>query len=140
MSTHAWWRIPRQMMRFVLKIWAWQIGGGSSSWRFALLKLCATFVTNKREMWKLYQTSKATYSRPSRLMCVKDRLTAYQFDAAVTLFGIIAENALSELMEVGSGKNKRHAPRYTLTDILDNKFQLPPSGQMGSEKLLGEDT
>jgi hypothetical protein len=79
-------------------------------------------------MWKLYLTSKATHSRPSSLLCVDDPLVAYQFDAAVTAFGTVIENALHERVEVGSGKFKRYVARYELRDLLADGFQFPRVG------------
>lgn len=70
-------------------------------------------------------TSKTTHSRPSHLLCVADPLAAYQFDAAVTTFGVTLENALQETRESGTGSNKRLVPRYKLTDLLADGFQFP---------------
>lgn len=76
-------------------------------------------------MWKLGQTAKETSSRPSALLCLDDPLTAYQFDAAVITLVAIVSNALSEMVEVGFGKDKRREQRYTLEQLLDPAFRLP---------------
>lgn len=73
----------------------------------------------------MWQTSKATSSRPSLLLCIDDPLAAYLFDAAVVAFGTIVENALQETVEQGSGSNRRHVPRYRITDILQDGFTFP---------------
>lgn len=62
------------------------------------------------------------------MLCVKDRLAAYQFDAAVTAFGTIIENALHETVERGTGSSKRLAPKYQLSDLLDDRFQFKSEG------------
>ncbi len=76
-------------------------------------------------MWKLYQTSKTTASRPSELMCIEDRLAAYQFDSAVVLFGGIVENAVQEMHNAGSEREPKWKPKYTMLQLLDAKFRLP---------------
>lgn len=75
-------------------------------------------------MWTLAQTAKETNSRPSDLLCIEDRLAAYQFDCAVVAFRIIVENALLERIETGSGSSAKSVPRYTLEQILQEGFQL----------------
>lgn len=57
-----------------------------------------------------------------------DDLTRYQIDNAVTFFGLTIEGALQERIERGSGGNKRWSPRYTLSELLDDKFQFPREG------------
>lgn len=76
-------------------------------------------------MWRLYTTAKATGSRPSDLVCVEDRWTAYQLDAAVTLVGGGIEGAAQELQEVGEGQGKQLVPRYQMHELLDPAFRLP---------------
>lgn len=75
-------------------------------------------------MWKLAQTAKETCSRPSSLLCIRDRLAAYQFDNAVIRFRIIMENALQETVEVGVGTSRRVVARYTLQELLDPDFKF----------------
>lgn len=69
-------------------------------------------------------------------MCIRDRLAAYQFDAAVTTFGVIVENALHETVEIGNDRTKRSIPKYTIKQILDDKFKLP----RGDEEAGNVDT
>lgn len=94
-------------------------------------------------MWQLYQTAKATNSRPSELVSVKGVVKDYwrgkaghkvkadaswetlQFDNAVVYVGMVIENALHEREEVGSGNNKRWKAKYTLKQLLDPAFRLP---------------
>jgi len=72
-------------------------------------------------MWNLHILATTTNRRPSEIVCIADRWAAYQFDSAVCLVGVTIENALQETNEV-SGKL---APRYTLSQILDEGFRLP---------------
>lgn len=67
---------------------------------------------------------------------MRDRLAAYQLDAAVTLLGTIVENALQEREERGSGKEKKWVAKYRLSDILEDDFKFPPPGQMGDVNIL----
>lgn len=76
-------------------------------------------------MWTLWQTVQQTHSRPSKLLCVRDPLVAYLFDAAVVTFGNIIENAVQERIEVGMGDKKEWKQKYTLQQLLDSKFKLP---------------
>lgn len=57
-------------------------------------------------------------------MCLDDAYVAYQFDAAVSTFGIVIENALQETVEVGEGANKRTRAKYQLSELLDDGFQF----------------
>jgi len=57
-------------------------------------------------------------------MCLDDAYVAYQFDAAVTCFGTLIENALQETVETGSGASKRTRAKYTLGELLDERFQF----------------
>lgn len=52
-------------------------------------------------------------------------MAAYCLDGAVVAFGTIVENALMEVVEVGSGEHKGRRPRYTLSQILAPAFCLP---------------
>ncbi len=86
-------------------------------------------------MWRLYTTAKASSSRPSELVCIEDRWTAYQLDAAVALVGGAIENAAQELQEVGQGQDKKLVPRYTMHELLDPAFRLPaPPGPKQRER------
>lgn len=69
---------------------------------------------------------------------------AYQFDNAVTLFGLTIENALQERQNVGTQKEPKWEPKYTLKELLDNDFRLPrpvqkeqPGGLAGLKALVG---
>lgn len=70
-------------------------------------------------------TAKTTAQRPSSLVRIRDTWAALQFDNAVTLVGITLENAANELHEVGMGKHKKMAPKYTLAQLLEPDFRLP---------------
>lgn len=74
-------------------------------------------------------------------MCVKDRLAAYQFDAAVTYFGIVIENALHETVEISLGNSKKHVPRYTLSQIMEDgfKFGAESDDDGGLATMMGAD-
>ena len=76
-------------------------------------------------MWKLYQTAKTTRSRPSELLCVEDALAAYQFDAAVTTFGVIVENAAQERVRTGPKDAPEWSPKFEMEDLLSDDFHLP---------------
>lgn len=71
------------------------------------------------------QTAKETFSRPSALLCISDPLAAYQFDAAVVMFGVIVENALQVEHNEGTQKEPRMVKTYTLPQLLDPTFRLP---------------
>ncbi len=81
-------------------------------------------------------TSKQTHSRPSQLLCLDDAYAAYQFDAAVTSFGLVIENALHETREVGAGKSKKTVAKYKLHDLLDDKFQFSPENGLSLFKSV----
>lgn len=70
--------------------------------------------------------SKATAQRPSDIIGVQDRWAAYQFDSAVTLVGGAIENAVQEMQEIGEGQHRRLVPKYSLEQLLDPDFRLPP--------------
>ena len=84
-------------------------------------------------MWRLYQTAKATYSRPSALLCVADEWAAYQFDSAVAYFGLIIENASQELIDVGQEDKPRMVPRYKLGELLTPGFVISNEEAGGDE-------
>lgn len=76
-------------------------------------------------MWSLYNKAK-TYSKlPSQILRLEDEWTAYQFDNAVNYLGITVENALLERQNVGTEKEPKYEPKYTLEQLLDDKFRLP---------------
>ena len=52
-----------------------------------------------------------------------DAWISYQIDRAVTVFGIIVDNALLERMEIGTEGDT--VQRYTLNQLLDPEFYLP---------------
>jgi len=58
-------------------------------------------------------------------VCIEDRWTAYQFDAAVTMLGVTIENALQEQQNVGSDKQPKYEAKYTLAQLLADDFRLP---------------
>src|SRR5687768_7191541 len=97
---------------------------GYSSWLSCLLRYCPAFVTNRREMWKIAQTAEQTFSRPSKLLNIQDKLAAYQLDAAVTTFYITIKNALQERIDVNFGDKKKSIAKYTLPQLLDERFQF----------------
>lgn len=41
------------------------------------------------------------------------------------MFGTVIENALQEQTNVGSDKQPKHEPRYTLPQLLADDFRLP---------------
>jgi len=76
-------------------------------------------------MWSLYLTAKTFGQRPSDLIGITDRWAALQFDNAVSLTGIVIENAAQEQHNVGSEKKPKWEPSYSLTQLLDDVFRLP---------------
>lgn len=61
------------------------------------------------------------------LLCSMNPLTAYQFDAAVVLFGTALENALQERVE---GADKKSRPKYKLDELLNDTFQFQPENTL----------
>ena len=76
-------------------------------------------------MWKLHQTAQQTHSRPSQLVGMRNKLEAYLLDSCVVTFGIIIDNALHERVPVGPKEKNEWKQKYTLDQLLDNKFYLP---------------
>lgn len=76
-------------------------------------------------MWTLYQTAKASSSRPSELVGIVDPWAAYQLDAAVTLVGAALENASQEMHNVGTQQAPRYEHKYTVAQLLADDFRLP---------------
>lgn len=76
-------------------------------------------------MWQLYQTAKVASSRPSDLLCIADRWAALQFDNAVTMVGLVLENASQEQHNVGSKKEPKYELKYTMHQLLSDSFRLP---------------
>lgn len=58
-------------------------------------------------------------------MGIEDEYAAYCLDGAVSLMGVMIENALQEMDEVGPEEHRRRVPRYTLRQLLDPEFTLP---------------
>lgn len=92
------------------------------------------FVANKTETWRLYQTAKATASRPSVLVRLDDPWTAYQFDSTVTFVGTVIENAVQETVKTGSEDKPEWKPKYTLNQLLDPDFRLSVDGEGQTRK------
>lgn len=76
-------------------------------------------------MWQIYQKCKTFSQRPSSLLQISDAWASYQFDGAVNLVGIIIENALQEQHNVGTKRQPEWRAKYTLSQLLDEKFRLP---------------
>lgn len=73
----------------------------------------------------MYQTMKATATRPSDLLAIDDRWTALQFDNAVTLVGNVIENAAQEQIKTGSDDKPKWKNKYEMADLLREDFRLP---------------
>lgn len=58
-------------------------------------------------------------------MRIKDRWAALQFDNAVTLVGMVIENASQEQHNVGSKKEPKYELKYTMHQLLSDGFRLP---------------
>jgi hypothetical protein len=58
------------------------------------------------------------------LVDISDKWTAYQFDEAVALFGMVIENAALETIETGPPNNRTTRRLYTLKKLLDPAFRL----------------
>lgn len=84
----------------------------------------------------MYQTSKATFSRPSDLLCIEDRWAALQLDNAVTYFGTIIENAAQEQVNVGGESSPKYASKYRMRDLLTAGFKLD-SRDAGDDDEIG---
>lgn len=88
-------------------------------------------------------TSERSFCRPSAMMpgidllCRLNPLTAYQFDAAVTTFGMIIKNALHETVEVASGNGKRSVAKYKIDELLNDNFQFRRPDPLAIFKKLG---
>lgn len=78
-------------------------------------------------------------SQPSAIVGVEDELAAYCLDGATVTLGTVIENALMEMVEIGSGDSRKSTPRYTLKKLLDDDFELPREGMGGTDigKLKG---
>jgi hypothetical protein len=114
----------------------WQIGVRSFRWRFCQRTTCAGFCSDKRQVWSLYRTATATSQRPSSLVQIEDAWAAFQFDSAVVFFGNAIEGAAQETVWVGSEKDKRLEPKYTMSQLLDADFRLPSPESKGQEDGL----
>lgn len=91
-------------------------------------------------MWTLYQKA-SKYSKPPSdyFPDLVDEWAIYQFDNAVTYFGMVIENALLERSDVGVGASQRSVQRHTLQDLLDPEYQLPREGAEVIDMLKGMD-
>lgn len=58
-------------------------------------------------------------------MGIADEWLAWQLDNATSLFGNKVEASLQEMEEIGAGKHKRMEPKYTIAQILSDKFRFP---------------
>lgn len=77
-------------------------------------------------MFRLYTTAKVFGQRPSEIIGIPNDWWAYQLDAAVSLVGIVIENASQEMQEVsGLDGKKTFQPKYTMDMLLDPDFRLP---------------
>ena len=77
----------------------------------------------------MYQTAKTFGQRPSQIAQIDgDPWLAYQFDSAVALVGGAIENAAQETVNVGTEKEPKWKPRYTMQQLLDPEFRLPTNG------------
>jgi len=77
------------------------------------------------QVWRLYQTAKATSQRPSDLVGVSDRYAALQFDNAIMMVGSAIDNAAQETYKTGPDDRPRWERKYTMRQLLDNDFKLP---------------
>jgi hypothetical protein len=69
-------------------------------------------------------------------MHIANSWAAYQFDNAVVFLGITIENALQERVETGIGKHKEYREKYTIAQLLHEKFRLPrPESKMPVDPL-----
>lgn len=77
-----------------------------------------------------------THSRPSQLVGIRNKLEAYLLDSCVVTFGIIMENALHEREPIGPPEKHDWKPKYTLDQLLDDKFYLPSKSNFIQTKSL----
>lgn len=86
-------------------------------------------------MWTLYLKATKYNRLPSSFFAgLVDELTVYQFDNAVTWFGVTIENLLQERIKVGAGENERSEAKYELEDLLDPDFRVPRPKSLRSPK------
>lgn len=84
-------------------------------------------------MWNLHTLAGTTHQRPSDIVGIEDRWTAYQFDSAVCMVGTTIENALQETRKAGD----KLVPVYTLAQILNDGFRFPrPAGMVSATDAL----
>lgn len=76
-------------------------------------------------MWRLYQTAKATATRPSDLTGIVDRWAALQFDNAVVYLGGAIDGAAQEMANRGDDEHPRWEPKYSMAQLLDPTFRIP---------------
>lgn len=91
-------------------------------------------------LWPLYLMSTKTAKRPSEIVGIDEEWVAYQFDNAVILACSAIENAAQEMHQVGSGKNKEWKQKYTMQQLLDPNFRLPPSERPSRRERETDDT
>jgi hypothetical protein len=60
---------------------------------------------------------------------IVDDWAAFQFDSAVVFFGNAIEGAAQETRWIGSEKDRRLEPKYTMKQLLDADFRLPSPGR-----------
>lgn len=86
-------------------------------------------------MWQLYSTAKTTCQRSSSLVGIDDPWIALQFDNAVSLVGVVIENASQETIQVGTKKEPKTERKYHMEQLLDPAFRLPaPKTQAERER------
>ena len=58
-----------------------------------------------------------------------------QFDQAVVTLGMIIENAVAEMVQVGPKNRSEWRPKYEMAQLLDSAFRLPrPPTQQDKER------
>lgn len=72
-------------------------------------------------------------------MEIEDRWAALQFDHAVTLVGLVIENAAQETVNTGDDKRPRWTRKYTMRQLLDPGFRLPLEDEGDLGALEGAD-
>lgn len=58
-------------------------------------------------------------------MGIADPWCALMFDNAVTLVGVVTENAAQEMHDTGSKQAPKWEAKYGMSQLLDPKFRLP---------------
>jgi hypothetical protein len=60
---------------------------------------------------------------------LQNDLAAYQFDSAVLFFGLTIKHARQEQEEYGPPSARQSRNKYTLEQLLDPDFRLPPKAE-----------